>query len=92
MPSIVLTAVPVSAALTRVREKPVDCPDAQTAARVLAAGGKKATAITDTVTELAGSKHDAALFRKLDAMGIFGNQSKPSAKKSHKKRSRRRRW
>ncbi len=70
----------------------VDCPDAQTAARVLAAGGKKATAITDTLIELAGSKHDAALFRKLDAMGIFANQSKPSAKKSRKKGSRRRRW
>ena len=70
----------------------VDCPDAQTAARVLAAGGKKATAITDTLIELAGSKHDAALFRKLDAMGIFANQSKPSAKKSRKRGSRRRRW
>ena len=70
----------------------VHCPDAETAARVLAAGGKKATAITDTLIELAGSKHDAALFRKLDAMGIFANQSKPSAKKSRKRGSRRRRW
>jgi hypothetical protein len=33
-----------------------DCPDAQTAARGLAVGGKKATAIMDTVIELAGSK------------------------------------
>ena len=71
----------------------VDCPDAHTAARVLAAGGKKAMAITHTVFKLADSKHDAALFRKLDAMGIFANQSKPpSAKKSRKKGSRKRRW
>ena len=70
----------------------VDCPDAHTAARVLAAGGKKATAITETVIELAGSKLDAALFRKLDAMGIFNSQSKPSAEKSRKKDPRRRRW
>ncbi len=71
----------------------VDCPDAHTAARVLAAGGKNAMAITDTVIELADSKHDAALFRKLDAMGIFANQSKPpSAKKSRRKGSRKRRW
>jgi hypothetical protein len=69
-----------------------DCPDAQTAARVLAAGGKKATAITDTVIELAGSKRDAALFRKLDAMGIFAGQSKPSTQRSRKKGARRRRW
>jgi len=70
----------------------VDCPDAQTAARVLAAGGKKATAISDTVIELAGSKRDAALFRKLDALGIFADQSKRSTKGSPKKRPRRRRW
>ena len=70
----------------------IDCPDAHTAARVLAAGGKKATAITDTVIELAASEHDTALFRKLDAMGIFANQLEPSAKKSRKKGSRRRRW
>jgi hypothetical protein len=57
----------------------VHCPDAQTAARVLAAGGKKATAITDTVIELAGSKSDATLFRRLDAMGIFAGQAKASA-------------
>jgi hypothetical protein len=70
----------------------IDCPDAHTAARVLAAGGKKATAITVTVIELADSKHDAALFRKLDAMGIFSSQSKPSAKMSRKRGSRKRRW
>ena len=69
-----------------------DCYDAQTAARVFAAGGKKAMAITDTVIDLAGSKRDAALFHRLDAMGIFAGQSKPSAKRSCKKRPRRRRW
>ena len=60
----------------------IHCPDAQTAARVLAASGKKATAITDTVVELAGSKRDAALFRKLDAMGIFAGQPEPPVKGS----------
>ncbi|MHB8899620.1 MAG: helicase-associated domain-containing protein [Thermoguttaceae bacterium] len=71
----------------------VDCPDAHTAARVLAAGGKNATALTETIIELAGSKPDAALFRKLDAMGIFSHRSSPSAQEGRKKgpRSRRRR-
>jgi len=70
----------------------VHCPDADTAARVLAAGGNKATAITDTVIELAGSKPDAAFFRKLDAMGIFAGQSKPPTQESRRKRPRKRRW
>ena len=70
----------------------VDCPDPQTAARVLAAGGPKATAITDTVIELADSKRDTAFFRKLDAMGIFAGQSKPRTQRSRKKRSRKKRW
>ncbi len=69
-----------------------DCPDAQTAARVFAGGGKKATAITDTVIELAGSKRDAAIFRKLEAMGIFAGQSRSSAKRSRKTRPQGRRW
>jgi len=58
----------------------VHCPDAHTGVRVLSAGGKKATAITDTLIELPGSKRDAALFRKLAAMGIFVDSSKPLAK------------
>jgi len=52
----------------------------------------KATAITETVIELAESKRDAAFFRKLDAMAICTEQSKPPTQESRRKRPRRRCW
>ena len=49
----------------------IGCPDADTAARVVAASGKRAVVLTDTVVELAdvGAKNE--LLRKLHGLGIF---------------------
>ena len=70
----------------------VRCPDAETAARVLSAAGKRATAITDTLIELEDTKANAALFRKLDGMAIFSDLPAPPAAKRRKKRRRRTHW
>ncbi len=71
----------------------VRCPDPHTAARVVAAGGKHARPITETMIELTGVKNQTALIRKLDAEGIFATAPPaPAKKKRRAKRSRRRRW
>ncbi len=57
----------------------IHCPDADTAARVVAAGGKQATALTDTVVELADTKAKTALLRKLHGLGIFNRKSPQSS-------------
>lgn len=57
----------------------IHCPDADTAARVVAAGGKQATALTDTVVELADTKAKTALLRKLHSLGIFNRKSPKSS-------------
>jgi hypothetical protein len=49
----------------------IHCPDAETAARVMAALGKKAARLTDTVLELHESKIQAAAAKKLREAGIF---------------------
>jgi hypothetical protein len=64
------------AATRRVRLRPavlVECPDAETAARVLSAGGKAVRAVTDTVLELADTERAArsALLKKLREAGVF---------------------
>ncbi len=64
------------AATRRVRLRPavlVECPDAETAARVLSAGGKTVRAVTDTVLELADTERSArsALLKKLREAGVF---------------------
>ena len=70
----------------------VRCPDPHTAARVVAAGGKNARPISDTVVELTGSKSHTALIRKLDTEGIFATGTPPPKKKARTLRRRRRRW
>lgn len=64
------------AATRRVRLRPavlVECPDAETAARVLSAGGKTVRAVTDTVLELTDTERAArsALLKKLREAGVF---------------------
>ena len=64
------------AGVRRVRLRPallLECPDAETAARVHAAAGKGARALSPTVLELpeAPAKERSALARKLRASGIF---------------------
>jgi hypothetical protein len=49
----------------------IHCPDAETAARVLTALGKKAAKLTDTVLELHESKIQSAVTKKLREAGIF---------------------
>ena len=53
----------------------IHCPDADTAARVVAAGGKKAVLLTDTVVELTDSRAKTELLRKLHGLGIFTESS-----------------
>ncbi len=49
----------------------VRCPDADTAARVVSASGRKAQLLTDTIVELQNPKDQPALVKKLRAAGIF---------------------
>jgi hypothetical protein len=51
----------------------LECPDAETAARVRGAAGKQVVRITDTVLELPGSdaRDRTALLKKLRAAGVF---------------------
>jgi hypothetical protein len=49
----------------------IECPDADTAARVVSAGGQRASLLTDTVVELADKAARTELVRKLHGMGIF---------------------
>lgn len=67
------------AATRRVRLRPavlVECPDAETAARVLSAGGKAVRAVTDTVLELTdtGRAARSALLKKLREAGVFAEE------------------
>jgi hypothetical protein len=63
-------------AVRRVRVRPallVECPDAETAARVRAAGGARVREVTATLLELtdASRAERAALAKKLRAGGVF---------------------
>jgi hypothetical protein len=49
----------------------IQCPDADTAARVVGASGKRATTLTDTVVELPDARAKTELLRKLHGLGIF---------------------
>ncbi|HEU4452908.1 MAG TPA: helicase-associated domain-containing protein [Longimicrobium sp.] len=51
----------------------LECPDAETAARVRGAAGKQVVRLTDTLLELPGAhaKERAALVKKLRAAGVF---------------------
>jgi hypothetical protein len=65
-------------AVRRVQLRPtllLECPDPETAARVMSAAGKQVRAITDTVLELPGAttKDRNALVKKLRAAGVFVN-------------------
>lgn len=55
----------------------IHCPDADTAARVVAASGKRARLLTDTVVELTNTRAKTELLRKLHALGIFVARSAP---------------
>ncbi len=70
----------------------IQCPNAQIATRVLAAGGKKLTPISDTVVELADRKFKAPLVKKLKETGVFVDQSSQPAIPKPKRRRRRRQW
>jgi hypothetical protein len=78
--------------LTVTRAMLIHCPDAQTAAHVVSAAGKRATALTDTIIELEDTKTNTALFKKLDGMGIFSDLPAPPPAKRRKKRRRQTRW
>lgn len=63
-------------ATRRVRLRPavlVECPDAESAARVLSVGGKAVRAVTDTLLELIDTERAArsALVKKLRESGVF---------------------
>ena len=47
------------------------CPDEDTAARVVSAGGRKASPITNTIVELQNADFKPALIKKLKTMGVF---------------------
>jgi hypothetical protein len=49
----------------------IRCLDADTAARVVSAGGRKAQLLTDTIVELQDPEDQSALVKKLKAAGIF---------------------
>ena len=49
----------------------IRCPDAETAARVLAVSGGKVGRVTDTILELRDGDRRSELLRKLKGMGIF---------------------
>jgi hypothetical protein len=71
----------------------IRCPDAETAARVVAASGGRALAITETVLELPDDRARKELLRKLHGQGVFvdraaGRQTGPHD--SHMHRTRRR--
>ncbi len=57
----------------------IHCPDANTAACVVAASGKRATALTDTVVELTDARAKTELLRKLHALGIFADRPQGEA-------------
>jgi hypothetical protein len=61
------------------------CPDADTAARVLAAGGKAVRPVSETVVELVDSSARARLLKKLRSAGIFIDEHRiASAKRSRR--------
>jgi hypothetical protein len=66
------------------------CPDAETAARVVAVGGKKTVAITETIVELLEAKAKAELLRKLQASGVFVGQTTSKLSSPHCLRGNRR--
>ncbi len=49
----------------------IDCPDAETTARVLAAGGKSVERLTDTVVRVRTPAKRAEILRKLKEVGVF---------------------
>lgn len=49
----------------------VHCPDADTAARVVAASGRQAHLLTDTIVEFPDARFERNLIKKLKTMGIF---------------------
>ncbi len=57
----------------------IECPDAETAARVVAAAGREATPLNETVVELNDGGGKTALVRKLREMGVFLDESGPAA-------------
>jgi hypothetical protein len=61
----------------------IHCPDAETAARVVAASGKQAVALTDTVVELADARAKNELLRKLHGLGIFTQSQTSSSLHRH---------
>ncbi len=60
----------------------ITCRDPETAVRVLAAAKPDGERVTDIIVAFNDPKGQAALIRKLSAMGIFLEKSAPGAKKS----------
>jgi hypothetical protein len=59
----------------------IACHDPETAVRVLAAAKPDGERVTDTIVAFSDLKGQAALIRKLSAMGIFIEKPAPGAKK-----------
>jgi len=55
------------------------CPDAHTAARVLAAGGKNVQPVSETIVELVDAGARARLIKKLRGLGIFVDEARGTA-------------
>ncbi len=70
----------------------IHCPDAATATKVLAVGGAKLTAISDTVVELTDSTGKSTLVRKLRQAGVFTDQSADPTSGYRPPRRKHRRW
>ncbi len=70
----------------------IRCPSARVAHRVLAAGGKMLSRISDTVVELPDRSFKAPLIRKLKEIGVFVDQGSQPTVPKPKRRRRRQQW
>jgi hypothetical protein len=61
----------------------IRCPDADTAARVVAAAGPRASFITETIVELGDTSAKTELVRKLRGIGIFVDRRHAGPKARH---------
>ncbi|MCI0437011.1 MAG: hypothetical protein L0271_25735 [Gemmatimonadetes bacterium] len=66
----------------------IRCPDAHTAARVLASGGNAVRSISDTVVELLDPAARTRLIKKLRGLAVFVEEHKPAEKRRPSKRQR----
>jgi hypothetical protein len=66
----------------------IQCPDAETAARIRAVAGRKVTPVAEAILELQGATDQLALLRKLREAGIFVSTAPDVARTSRSRPSR----